>query len=61
MVCLGLWKGLSTAESLELGFELRQLGDFADWQAANTRQMWWNWTSANQKIANYILEFPVAP
>ena len=38
MVCLGLWKGLCIEESLELGFEPRQWGDLADWQATNSRQ-----------------------
>ena len=40
-VYLGLGKGLFKQESLQLGFELL---NFADWPAANSRQMkWWNW------------------
>ena len=33
-------------------------GNFADWQVTNSRQTeWWNWTSACQKISNYVSEF----
>lgn len=56
MVCQGLW---SKEESQELGFEPQTAwGHFADWQVATSRQTeWWNWTSACQKISNYVLEF----
>ena len=36
-------------------------GDFADWQATNSRQTeWWNWKSAGQNVSNYIQEFSKA-
>ena len=39
MVCLDLWKCLLKKESCELGVEVSEGGEFASWQATNSRQL----------------------